>query len=440
VRKSVKAPRSLIGSVSPPGDKSISHRAAILNAIAQGSATVTNFCPAADCQATLSCLLALGVRVTAGSRHSLHIDGVGRHGLREPEDALDAQNSGTTLRLLSGVLAAQPWLSVISGDESLRSRPMGRVIRPLRLMGAEIRGRSSDSRAPLAISGGELHGIRYRLPVASAQVKSAILLAALHAQGTTIIREPALSRDHTEKLLGAMGAGIQVAGDTITLAPGDLSAVDIDVPGDISSAACWLVGGVLHPQAQLGVLNVGVNPSRSGLLDVLRLMGAHVEVLNERAVNREPVADIDVTTSALSGVEVGGSLIPRIIDELPLVALAGCIASGETVVRDATELRLKETDRIGATVSELRKMGASIEDLPDGFRVRGGGVLRGASCDSHGDHRIAMMLGIAALIAQGETHIDNAEAVGISYPSFWQDLEVLAAGQDGANEGRRRRG
>ena len=296
-----------------------------------------------------------------------------------------------------------------------------------------------DSRVPLVVSGGELHGIRYRLPVASAQVKSAILLAALHAQGTTCVLEPALSRDHTERLLQAMGAGIQVGGDAITLSPGDLRAVDVDVPGDISSAACWLLAGVLHPRAQLRVVNVGVNPTRSGLLDVLRLMGADVEVRNERMVNQEPVAEIDVKTSALTGVEVAGSVIPRIIDELPLVALAGCIASGETVVRDAAELRLKESDRIGATVTELRKMGASIEDLPDGFRVRGGGALMGASCDSHGDHRIAMMLGTAALVARGETLIDNAEAVGISYPSFWHDLEVLAAGPEAANEGRRRR-
>ncbi len=429
MKQRVRAARALDGEVYPPGDKSISHRAVILNSIAQGNARVSNFSQAGDCLATVACLRALGVEIESGEVGELFVRGVGKGGLKEAEDVLDAEDSATTMRILTGLLAAQPFLSVITGDESLRSRPMSRVIQPLRLMGARIWGRSGDSRAPLVIKGGQLHGIRYQLPVASAQLKSALLLAALFAKGDTIIKEPMPSRDHTERLLKAMGAEIEVAADTITLSPSRLNAVDLIIPGDISSAAFWLVAGAVHPQASIRLLNTGINPTRSGILDVLRSMGADLIVQNERVLNGEPVADLEVHSSALTGVEIGGGLIPRLIDEIPLIALAACVARGKTVIRDAQELRVKETDRISATVGELLKMDAEAEELPDGMVIYGGKKLRGSSCDSHRDHRLAMMLGIAALIAEGETEIDNAEVADISYPTFWQDLENLSSGQ-----------
>ncbi len=426
MKKRVRATRALDGEIYPPSDKSISHRAVILNSIAQGNARVSNFSQAGDCFATVGCLRALGVRIESGEAGELFVRGMGEEGLKEAEDVLDAENSATTMRILTGLLAAQPFLSVITGDQSLRSRPMSRVIQPLRLMGARIWGRSGDSRAPLVIKGGQLHGIRYQLPVASAQLKSALLLAALFAKGDTIVREPMPSRDHTERLLKAMGAEIEVAADTIILSPSRLRAVDLIIPGDISSAAFWLVAGAVHPQASIRLLNTGINPTRSGIIDVLRLMGADLIVRNERVLNGEPVADLEVHSSALTGVEIGGGLIPRLIDEIPLIALAASVARGRTAIRDARELRVKETDRISATVGELLKMGAEVEELPDGMVIHGGKKLRGSSCDSHRDHRLAMMLGIAALIAEGETEIDNAEVADISYPTFWQDLENLS--------------
>jgi 3-phosphoshikimate 1-carboxyvinyltransferase len=304
---------------------------------------------------------------------------------------------------------------------------MDRVIQPLRLMGAQIWGRHSDSRAPLVIRGGQLHGIRYTLPVASAQLKSALLLAALFAQGDTVIVGPIASRDHTERMLKAMGAKIEVKGDTITISPSRLKAVDIIVPGDISSAAFWLVAGVIHNRANIRLSNVGINPTRSGIIDVLNSMGANLSVENERVVSGEPVADLRAQSNQLSGMEIRGELIPRVIDEIPLIALAASIAQGKTVIREAQELRVKETDRISATVKELLKLGADVQELPDGMVIQGRKKLRGAACESHGDHRLAMMLGVAALVAEGETEIDNAEAVNISYPRFWQDLKRLSA-------------
>jgi len=429
VKQRVRAARALDGEVCPPSDKSISHRAIILNSIAQGNARVSNFSQAGDCLATVGCLRALGVEIESGEVGELFVRGVGKEGLKEAEDVLDAENSATTMRILTGLLAAQPFFSVITGDQSLRSRPMSRVIQPLRLMGARIWGRSGDSRAPLVIKGGQLHGIRYQLPVASAQLKSALLLAGLFAEGDTIIKEPMPSRDHTERLLKTMGAEIEVAADTITLSPSRLNAVDLVIPGDISSAAFWLVAGAVHPQASIRLLNTGINPTRSGILDVLRSMGADLIVCNEFLSDGEPVADLEVHSSALTGVEIGGGLIPRLIDEIPLIALAGAVARGRTVVRNAQELRVKETDRISATVRELLKMGAEVEELPDGMVIYGGKKLRGSSCDSHGDHRLAMMLGIAALIAEGQTEIDNAEVADVSYPTFWQDLENLSSGR-----------
>jgi len=294
-------------------------------------------------------------------------------------------------------------------------------------MGAQIWGRSNDSKAPLVIKGGQLHGISYTLPVASAQLKSALLLAALYAQGDTVINEPIAARNHSERMLRAMGAKIEVKGDAITISPSRLKAVDIIVPGDISSAAFWLVAGGIHSQANIRVINVGINPTRSGIIDVLNTMGANLIVENERMVSGEPVADLRAQSSQLSGMEIRGELIPRVIDEIPLIALAASLAQGKTVIRDAQELRVKETDRISATVKELLKLGADVEELPDGMIIQGRKKIRGAACESHGDHRLAMMLGIAALVAEGVTEIDNAEAVNISYPRFWQDLKRLSA-------------
>jgi 3-phosphoshikimate 1-carboxyvinyltransferase len=426
MKQVLKAPRALAGEVSPPGDKSISHRAVILNGIARGNARISNFAESADCLATVACMRALGVQIES-IKGGLVVKGVGDGGLKEAGDVLCAENSATTMRLLAGLLAAQPFVSVITGDESLRSRPMDRVIQPLRLMGAQIWGRSGDSRAPLVIKGGHLHGIQYELPVASAQLKSALLLAGLFAEGETVIKEPIASRDHTERMLKAMGAKIEVKQDIITLSSSRLKAMDIFVPGDISSAAFWLLAGVIHNRADIRLKNIGINPTRSGIIDVLNSMGANLVVENERLMSGEPVADLKVKSSRLSGLEISGQLIPRVIDEIPLIALAASVASGKTVIRDAGELRVKESDRISTTVKELLKLGANVRELPDGMVINGQERLSGAACDSHGDHRLAMMLGVAALVAEGETEIDNAEAVNISYPRFWQDLKRLSA-------------
>lgn len=427
MKRTVKRARALAGEVCPPPDKSISHRAAILNSIARGEALVRNYSPAGDCASTLACLKALGVDIKTDNEGNLLVRGGGGQGLVEAEDVLDAGNSGTTMRLLTGLLAAQPFLSVISGDASLRSRPMGRVVEPLRLMGAGIWGRCDATRAPLVINGGSLQGITYTLPVASAQLKSALLLAGLFAEGDTVVEEPVRSRDHTERMLASMGAGIRVTDRTITLSPGELSAVDVTVPGDISAAAFWLVAGAVHGDARIRLPDTGINPTRSGIIDVLQSMGARVAVANERTVSGEPMADVEVSSAPLKGTEIGGEIVPRLIDEIPLIALAGSLAQGRTVIRDAQELRVKETDRIRATVSELARMGAAIEEIPDGMVIQGGRKLHGAECSSHGDHRLAMMLGVAALVADGETRIDGAEAADISYPAFWGDLDRVSA-------------
>lgn len=427
----VQPPRTMRGQLTVPGDKSISHRAIILNSIAQGAARVTNFLAGADCLATLDCMRALGIDflIPSAGEGALHVRGGGLHGLGEPEDVLDARNSGTTMRLLAGLLAAQPFLSILTGDASLRSRPMGRVVQPLRLMGAEIRGRKGDTLPPLALRGQHLSGIEYSLPVASAQLKSALLLAGLYAEGQTTLLEPAPSRDHTERMLRAMGADITLEERRITIRPPrqPLAPLDLQIPGDLSSAAFWLVAGVLHPQARIEVTGVGINPSRTGVLDVLSAMGAHLRLEKERLEGGEPVADLVVESSELVGTEIGGDLIPRVIDEIPVLAVAASLAKGSTVIRDAAELRVKESDRITTTVQELSRLGARIEELPDGMHIQGVPRLKGALCDSHQDHRLAMALGVAGLVAEGETTIQGAEAVEVSYPGFWHDLKRLAA-------------
>jgi 3-phosphoshikimate 1-carboxyvinyltransferase len=428
MERRVSCPTALKGTVQLPGDKSISHRAAILNALATGRAVIDGFQKGADCLATLRCLRLLNVRWRWRNESILEMEGAGRDGLREARAVLDCRNSGTTMRLLSGLLAAQPIFSVLTGDASLRSRPMGRVIEPLRKMGAHVGGREGDSKPPLAIRGGGLRGIRYRLPVASAQVKSALVLAGLYAEGETAVEEPAATRDHTERMLEAMGADIEWDQGTVRISRLErgLSPLSMRVPGDVSGAAPWLVLGAAHPDAEIRIPGVGVNRMRTGVIDALRMMGADVRMEEERSWGPEPVADLVVRSSRLRGTEICGDLIPRTIDELPLLALAGCMAEGETVIRDAAELRVKESDRVRSTASELRRLGAEVEELPDGLRVWGPQKLKGGTVSSHGDHRLAMMLAAAGATAEGETVIRKAELVTVSYPWFWRDLEALA--------------
>ncbi len=431
MRQTVRPAHSLRGVIVPPGDKSISHRAAILNAIAAGEAVIENFQRGADCLSTLRCLRRLGVQWEWQDASRLRLTGAGRHGLREPAAVLNCGNSGTTIRLLCGLLAAQPFFSVLTGDASLRSRPMARLIEPLREMGARIWGREDGTRAPLAIQGGALHCIHYRLPVASAQVKSALVLAGLYAEGGTVVQEPAPARDHTERMLRAMGAQVAYGeGPNVAVSPltQEMSALSLRVPGDISAAAPFIVLGAVHPDAEIRISGVGINPTRTGILDALRMMGADVSVEEERTWGAEPVADIVVRSSQLRGAAIGGELVPRAIDELPLLALAGCFAEGETIIRDASELRVKESDRIQTTASTLRRMGAEVEERPDGLRLCGPQRLRGKALSSHGDHRLAMMAAVAGALAQGETVIHNSNVVAVSYPWFWRDLEALGKG------------
>jgi 3-phosphoshikimate 1-carboxyvinyltransferase len=430
MRKTIRSPRRLRGSVEAPGDKSISHRSAILNAIAEGEALVENFQGGADCLATLRCLRALGVKWDWDGQGTLRIQGGGRFGLRESADVLNAGNSATTMRLLAGLLAGQPFFSVLTGDASLRSRPMERVVEPLGAMGAHIQGRAGGTRPPLAIEGGSLRGIRYRLPVASAQVKSALSLAALYGEGETVLEEPAPSRDHTERMLRAMGVevlGEEGGGLRISPPQRELTPLSLRVPGDISAAAFWMVAAAAYPDAEIRLAGVGVNPSRRGIIDALASMGASIALEEERMWGCEPVADIVVRSSSLRGTVIEGRLIPRLIDEIPVLAVAASLAEGETVIRQAGELRLKESDRIRITVLELRRLGASIQELPDGMVIQGVGSLKGGVCGSHGDHRLAMTLAVAGLLAQGVTVVRGAQVAAVSYPDFWNDMKQLAS-------------
>jgi len=431
MEKRISSPRRLRGSITVPPDKSISHRVAILNAVAAGPAAVGNFLAAEDCLSTLACLRALGVswslRENPDGGSDLTITGRGLAGLSESADVLDARNSGTTMRLLAGLLAGRPFLSVLTGDESLRARPMARIIEPLRQMGAQVWGRNNDTLAPLVIMGGRIRGIRYRSPVASAQVKSALLLAGLQAEGETVYEEPARSRDHTERMLRAMGADLKEEGNALLLLPlaKDLTPLSLRVPGDFSAAAFWFAAAALHPDADVTLRGVGLNPTRTGLLDVLREMGTDVIVSEERVVGEEPVADLRVRSSHLRGVVVDGPAVVRLIDEVPVLAVAASLAEGRTTIRDVGELRLKESDRVKLTVEALRRMGARIEEQGDALVIEGSGRLAGAVCDSHGDHRLAMALAIAGVVAEGETVIRDAEATDVSYPGFWQALDHL---------------
>ena len=422
MQMTVRRPRRLRGDVTPPGDKSISHRAAIFNAIADGEARVENYGTGADLASTLRVLRRLGTQI---ERHDDGAFTVRGGILTEPSDILNTGNSGTTTRLMAGVLAGQPFMSVMTGDRSIRSRPMARIVDPLRLMGAEVDGREGGRLAPLTFRGGSLHGIEYRMHVASAQVKSALLLAGLFADGETTLEQPAVSRDHTELMFRSMGVEVIEDGLTVRVRPGRLSAMDVTVPADISSAAYWLVAGVCHPDAEVRVRNVGVNPTRTGILDALAMMGADVSVENERTEGGELVADLVARSSSLRATEIGGDLIPRLVDEVPVLALAACFAEGTTVIRDASELRIKESDRLMASRVELSRSGAQVEELDDGLRITGGRAMHGATHRTYADHRIAMTMGVAGLLAAGETAVQSAHTASVSYPTFWDDLDSL---------------
>ena len=432
MNRTVQHSSRLEGTVVPPGDKSISHRAALLNAISDGNAVVSNFCVGDDRTSMLGCLRGLGVEIerdaedgASADKEYFNISGRGKFGLNEPTDVLFSGNSGTTMRLVSGLLAAQSFFSVITGDSSLRRRPMKRILTPLSLMGAGVLGRDGGSLAPLAFSGGKLQGIEYEMPVASAQLKSCILIAGLYAEGETTVIQPAESRDHTERMMAAMGADVEKDGLRVTVRPSELKSINIQVPSDISGAAFWLVAGAAHPNARITVKGVGINPSRTGVLDVLTEMGANIRMENVREDGNEPAADLVVESSDLRGIEIGGDIIPRVIDELPVLAMAASQASGRTVIRDAGELRVKESDRISATAEGLYALGAKIRETEDGMIVEGGSKLTGSEVVSHGDHRIAMSMAVAGLVAGGETYIGDSEAADVSYPSFWETLEGL---------------
>ena len=428
MKQTVRSPERLAGALAVPGDKSVSHRSLILNAIANGSATVTGISDGADVRSTAACLRAMGVSIEPlDEPGSFQVSGLGPN-LQEPSDTLDAGNSGTSMRLLSGLLASQDFLSVLTGDGSLRTRPMGRIVQPLQQMGASIMGRGGDTLAPLAIRGGHLRSIEYEMPVASAQVKSCLMLAGLSAAGPTVLQQPALSRDHTERMMSAMGARIETDGLALTLHPTELQAVDVAVPGDISSAAFWMVAGLIHPNARVTITGVGLNPSRAGIIDALQMMGAGDSLLleNERVEGGEPVADVVASSASLKGIDLGGEIIPIMIDELPVLAVAACFAEGDTVIRDAAELRVKESDRIATTVSELTRLGGKLEPRDDGMVIHGVGKLAGADVESHGDHRLAMSMAVAGLAASGETVIHGAEDASVSYPTFWEHLDGLA--------------
>jgi 3-phosphoshikimate 1-carboxyvinyltransferase len=415
----------LRGRVRVPGDKSISHRSLMLGSLADGTSQVNGFLPSGDCLATLACMHALGVEIEVYSGTTLTVHGRGWQGLKAAREPLDCVRSGTTMRLLAGILAGQSFDTTLTGDRQLLLRPMRRIVDPLRRMGAEIE--AVDGHAPLNIYGRPLHGYEHALTVASAQVKSALLLAGLYADGPTVVRQCGLARDHTELMLAAMGAEIEVDGLDVTLRPGaSLAPLLLQVPGDLSSAAYLLAAGMLVPASEITVEGVGVNPTRTGLLDVLHAMGAPIQVERDRTEGGEPVADLVVRAGPLHGTRVDGGLVVRMIDEFPILAVAATQAEGETVVHDASELRVKETDRIATVVSELRKMGAQIEPYPDGFCVSGPTPLRGAIVDSHGDHRLAMALAVAGLLAEGDTVVENADCIADSFPGFEGILHSLA--------------
>ena len=420
---------SLQGKIRVPGDKSISHRALMLGALASGETQIQGLLLGEDPRSTASCFRAMGAEISPLNTELVKVKGIGLGQLQEPVDILDAGNSGTTIRLMLGILASHPGrFFTVTGDSSLRSRPMSRVVKPLQQMGAQIWGRNNNSLAPLAIQGQNLKPIHYQSPIASAQVKSCVLLAGLMTEGKTTVTEPALSRDHSERMLRAFGAELSVDPETNSVTvtgQAQLHGQKVVVPGDISSAAFWLVAGAIVPGSNLLIENVGVNPTRTGILEALEMMGADIQLENERTVAGEPVADLRVRSSSLKACTIAGDLIPRLIDEIPILAVAAVFAQGTTIIRDAEELRVKESDRIEVMAKQLNSMGAKVTELPDGMEITGGTPLTGTDVDSYTDHRIAMSLAIAALNSTGTTTINRAEAASISYPDFIPTLQQV---------------
>ena len=414
----------LHGKLTIPGDKSISHRAVMFGALAQGTTRITHFLEGADCLSTISCFQAMGIHIQK-NKDKVLVEGKGLHGLQAPLDILDVGNSGTTTRLISGILAGQDFTSRLTGDASICQRPMGRIITPLSLMGAQITSQNQNGCAPLTIQGGHLHGIHYQSPVASAQVKSCVLLAGMYADAPTSVTEPVLSRNHTELMLNYFGAQVTSKGTTAAILPQpDLKARDITVPGDISSAAYFIAAGLLVPGSEILLCNVGINPTRDGLLRVCQAMGGDITLLNVRN-DGEPTADLLIRSSSLHGTEIKGEIIPTLIDEIPMIAVMAAFAEGTTVIRDAAELKVKESDRIQVMTDNLTRMGADVEALPDGMIIHGGKPLHGATIDSHKDHRIAMSFAVAGGICEGSLTITDGECVNISYPEFYTDLYSL---------------
>tara|TARA_A100001037_G_scaffold304601_1_gene341887 strand:+ start:11071 stop:12369 length:1299 start_codon:yes stop_codon:yes gene_type:complete len=430
VKEVISSPKHLRGCLSVPGDKSISHRALILNALGEGTSVVSGLSSGQDVLSTKGILQNIGIKISNETQEGSYTITGGKGNYQESPVILDAGNSGTSMRLISGLLAGLDIFSVLSGDESLNSRPMGRVIEPLTKMGATILGRNDNSLAPFAINGGNLQGIQYEMPVASAQVKSCLLIAGINASEPTTLIQPAVSRDHTELMLKAMGGNLSSDGLELTLHPSELQTIDVVVPGDISSAAFWIIAGLCHPDAQLTIQNIGINPSRTGILTALNMMGAEstLRLTSSRIQGGEPVADIEVSSCQLKGVELSGELIPLLIDEIPILAIAACFAEGTTVIKDAAELRVKESDRIATTVEMVKSLGGQIEPTEDGMIIEGVGELHGAECNSYNDHRLAMSSAIAGLLSSGETKIINPESASISYPSFWNQAHNLMNG------------
>lgn len=422
----VKPAGSLKGELTVPGDKSISHRSIMLGAIANGITTVRGFLRGEDNMSTMHAFRAMGVRIDDDG-DVLAIHGRGLHGLKEPEDVLDCGNSGTTIRLITGLLSGQSFFSVVTGDQYLRKRPMKRVVEPLTKMGARIQGRNQGSLAPLAINGTSLAAIDYNSPVSSAQIKSSIMLAGLYADGETVVHEPSLSRDHSERMFKQFGASVERLDDGVRVRGGfELNAQEVSVPGDISSAAFFMVAALITPGSELLIRNVGVNPTRTGVIDILKSMGGDVRLLDQRELSGEPVADIQVRSSALKGVAISGSVVPRAIDEFPAICIAAACADGVTTIRDAKELRVKETDRITAMADNLRTLGVVVTETEDGMDITGAEQISGGEVDSRGDHRIAMSMSVAALSAAGEITIKDVDCVATSFPTFFQLLEKVA--------------
>lgn len=413
--------KKAVGQIKVPGDKSISHRAVMLGSLANGVTEISGFLKGADCLSTIDCFRKMGIDIDINGEN-VTVHGNGLRGLKKPDEMLYTGNSGTTTRLLCGILAGQNFDTSITGDASIQKRPMGRVVKPLSMMGAKI----ENEYCPLYITGTKLHGIDYKMPVASAQVKTAIILAGLYADGETVIHEIEKSRDHTELMLSAMGADLTVDNLDITVKPtNDLTAVNVDVPGDISSAAFFLVLGAIMPNSQITVTNVGINPTRTGIIDVLKDMGADITLENVHTSAGETVANITVRSSSLKGTTVGGDIIPRLIDELPIIAVATVFADGQTVIKDAQELKVKETNRIRAVVDEFNKCGIDITETDDGMIINGGKSIHGADFKTYGDHRMAMSLTVLAQLADSESTLDDSDCACVSYPTFFDDFYKL---------------